>query len=129
MSDLYSFDKASVYMGTYGFSWRGFAAYIAGILINVVGFAGAVGADVPIGATYVYNLSYFTGFIVAMLVYYVLCKIWPPRLTKDEWSELSVEEVEEALGFSTGYEGQNPDDIIDDSIEKKDNISLKVYSA
>lgn len=129
MSDLYSFDKASVYMGTYGFSWRGFAAYIAGILINVVGFAGAVGADVPIGATYVYNLSYFTGFIVAMIVYYVLCKIWPPRLTKDEWSELSVEEVEEALGFSTGYEGQNPDDIIDDSIEKKDNVSLKVYSA
>lgn len=129
MSGLYSFDKASVYMGTYGFSWRGFAAYIAGILINVIGFAGAVGADVPIGATYVYNLSYFTGFIVAMLVYYVLCKIWPPRLTKDEWSELSVEEVEEALGFSTGYEGQNPDDIIDDSIEKKDNISLKVYSA
>ncbi|KAF5094244.1 hypothetical protein D0Z00_003634 [Geotrichum galactomycetum] len=128
ISELYSFDKESAYMGTYGLSWRGFAAYIAGILINVVGFAGAVGADVPIGATYVYNLSYFTGFLVAMIVYYALCKIRPPRLIKEKWSELSVEEVEEVLGFSTGYEGQKPDDINDDVVDKKDDFSAKVYS-
>jgi NCS1 family nucleobase:cation symporter-1 len=127
ISDLYSFDKTSVYMATYGLSWRGFAAYVSGILINVVGFAGAVGADVPIGATYVYNLSYFTGFFVAMIVYYILCKFWPPRLTKDKWSELSVEEVEEVLGFSTGYEGQKPNDITDD-FDKKDDVTLKIYS-
>lgn len=126
--DLYTFDNSSVYMGTYGLSWRGFTAYICGILINVVGFAGAVGTSVPIGATYVYNLSYFTGFLVAMMIYYLLCKIWPPRLTKDKWSELSIEEVEEVLGFATGYEGHQPGEIFDGSIEKKDNIDTKAYA-
>ena len=34
--------------------------YIAGILINVVGFAGAVGTPVPKGAQYIYNLNFFS---------------------------------------------------------------------
>ena len=50
--DLYSARKDGPYWYTLGFNWRGYAAYIAGILINVVGFAGAVGNKVPAGATY-----------------------------------------------------------------------------
>ena len=50
--DLYSVQKNGPYFYTWGIHWRGYAAYIAGILINVVGFAGAVGTTVPIGATY-----------------------------------------------------------------------------
>jgi hypothetical protein len=39
-------------MGTsFGVSWHGYAAYISGILVNIVGFAGAIGVNVPIGAT------------------------------------------------------------------------------
>lgn len=125
--DLYTFDKSSPYMATYGFSWRGFIAYICGILINVVGFAGAVGADVPAGATYIYNLSYFTGFFVAMAVYYILCRIWPPRLIRETWSEPSVEEVEEMLSYSTSYEGRAPTDSIEgvESYTKKDDTEYK----
>lgn len=109
--DLYTFDKESIYMSTYGISWRGFAAYIAGIVINVVGFAGAVGNDVPVGATYVYNLSYFTGFLTAMASYWIICKIWPPQLVNTKWSEPTEDEIEEALGFSTGVDGKPLDDI------------------
>ena len=50
--DLYSAQKSGPYFYTWGIHWRGYAAYVAGILINVVGFAGAVGTSVPIGATY-----------------------------------------------------------------------------
>jgi len=50
--DLYSAQKNGPYYYNLGVHWRGYAAYIAGILINVVGFAGALGATVPIGATY-----------------------------------------------------------------------------
>jgi nucleobase:cation symporter-1, NCS1 family len=50
--DLYSAQKTGPYYYTLGLHWRGYTAYIAGIVINVVGFAGAVGTKVPIGATY-----------------------------------------------------------------------------
>lgn len=50
--DLYSALKTGPYYYTLGIHWRGYVAYICGILINVVGFAGAVGTKVPIGATY-----------------------------------------------------------------------------
>lgn len=50
--DLYSAQKGGPYFYTWGVHWRGYAAYITGILINIVGFAGAVGIPVPIGATY-----------------------------------------------------------------------------
>ena len=50
--DLYSAQKSGPYFYTWGIHWRGYAAYIAGILVNVVGFAGAVGMPVPLGATY-----------------------------------------------------------------------------
>lgn len=51
--DLYSALRSGPYYYTFGVHWRGYAAYIAGILINVTGFAGAVGNPVPKGATYI----------------------------------------------------------------------------
>jgi hypothetical protein len=48
-----------------------------GILINVLGFAGAVGTPVPIGATYIYRLNFFSGFIVSAGIYWILCKMRP----------------------------------------------------
>lgn len=53
LADKRSAEKDGPYYGVFGLQWRGYVAYICGILINVVGFAGAVGTPVPIGATYV----------------------------------------------------------------------------
>lgn len=47
--DLYSADRKGPYFFHGGVSWRGYAAYLAGILPNVVGFVGAVGVEVPKG--------------------------------------------------------------------------------
>ena len=70
---------------------RAYAAYIAGILINVVGFAGATGRAVPLAATRIYEMSFFTGFGVSALIYWSLNILFPVR----GWSECTVfEEVD-----------------------------------
>lgn len=86
--NLYSGLASSPYYFSYGFNWRGFAAYIAGILINVVGFAGAVGREVPKGAQYIYNLNFFCGFIVASVAYWLLCRFFPIPACSETWLEV-----------------------------------------
>lgn len=61
-----------------------------------MGFAGAVGDTVPIGATYIYNLNFFAGFIVSSLTYYILCRIWPAKGVPDHWHEDGDQHVIEA---------------------------------
>lgn len=76
--------------------------YSAGILINVVGFAGAIGRDVPDGAKYLYNVNFFGGFIVSGLVYWVLCKVFPIPACSDHWMEVgdAVDDVQLAYDGS-----------------------------
>lgn len=92
--DLYSALREGPYYYTLGVHWRGYAAYIAGILINVVGFAGAVGTPVPKGATYIYRLNFFAGFSVAAAAYYLLCRFFPVPATSEHWLEID----EDAMG-------------------------------
>ncbi|KAF3076598.1 hypothetical protein CFAM422_001715 [Trichoderma lentiforme] len=88
VKELYDSRSTGPYFYTWGIHWRAYAAYISGILINVVGFAGAVGTKVPIGATYIYNLNFFCGFIVSLGMYWILCKISPIPATSDRWMEV-----------------------------------------
>lgn len=88
---LYSASKHSPYYFTFGFSWRAYTAYVAGILINIVGFVGAVGGSVPIGAVYLYNVNYFGGFLSSFAVYYLLTKISPIPATSKTWHEVDVD--------------------------------------
>ncbi|KAK4186427.1 permease for cytosine/purines, uracil, thiamine, allantoin-domain-containing protein [Podospora australis] len=91
IKELYDARQTSPYYFHYGIHWRAYVAYIAGIMINVVGFAGAVGTPVPIGATYVYNLNFFGGFGVSAFVYWLLCKLWPIPACSDKWMEVGDE--------------------------------------
>jgi len=86
--ELYDARKSGPYYYSFGVHWRAYVAYISGILINVVGFAGAIGRDVPIGATYVYNVNFFCGFGVAGVIYWALCKFFPVPATSDKWMEV-----------------------------------------
>ncbi|KAK5148892.1 hypothetical protein LTR04_000373, partial [Oleoguttula sp. CCFEE 6159] len=100
--DLYSAKKSGPYYYSLGVHWRGYVAYIAGIAINVVGFAGAVGTKVPIGATYIYNLNFFCGFIVAAAVYYALCRLSPIPATSDHWLEVGDDVRNGSLAYGSG---------------------------
>ena len=62
VKDLYNARRKGPYFYIYGVNPRAYGAYIAGILINVVGFAGDIGKTVPIGAQYIYR-SVFIYFL------------------------------------------------------------------
>ncbi|BCS18536.1 nucleobase cation symporter-1 family protein [Aspergillus puulaauensis] len=108
VGDLYSGEKDSVYRFQYGFSWRAYASYLSGIMINIVGFAGEVGREVPVGAQYIYNINYISGFIVSFVMYYVLTRLFPIVATSDTWNEVDTnldtegQEIDEEDIHTTG---------------------------
>ena len=102
VKELYDARKTGPYYYTGGANWRAYAAYIGGILINVVGFANAVGTPVPIGAVYIYNLNFFGGFFVSLIMYWALCKFFPVRATSDHWMEVGDEIDDLPVAYDEG---------------------------
>jgi NCS1 family nucleobase:cation symporter-1 len=102
LKELYDGRKTGPYYYTFGIHWRAYAAYIGGILINVVGFAGEIGRDVPIGATYIYNVNFFAGFIVSSGIYWGLCKLFPVPATSDHWMEVGDEVDDLRVAYDSG---------------------------
>ncbi|KAL8873498.1 MAG: hypothetical protein Q9174_001054 [Haloplaca sp. 1 TL-2023] len=108
--DLYSARPDSPYYYAFGFHWRGYTAYICGILINIVGFVGAIGKPVPIGATYIYNLNFFCGFIVASGTYYLLCRFFPIPATSSFWMEVGDEVEDPSVAYGADSDGDRRSD-------------------
>ncbi|KAK4099198.1 hypothetical protein N658DRAFT_430438 [Parathielavia hyrcaniae] len=110
VKELYDARRTGPYYFTYGFHWRAYAAYIGGILINVVGFAGAVGTPVPIGATYIYNVNFFGGFMVSAGLYWAFCKIWPVPACSSKWMEVGDEIEDLRLAYDNRSESRSQED-------------------
>ncbi|KAI0152502.1 permease for cytosine/purines, uracil, thiamine, allantoin-domain-containing protein [Hypoxylon sp. NC0597] len=126
--ELYDARKTGPYYFTFGFHWRAYAAYISGILINVVGFAGAVnGGNVPIGATYIYNFNFFCGFIISAGMYWALCKLFPIPACSDTWMEVGdqIEEVRLAYDQSSQQEEFDEEAILGTKYDKNDKDHRK----
>ncbi|PYI06873.1 uridine permease Fui1 [Aspergillus sclerotiicarbonarius CBS 121057] len=104
MKDLYSARSDSAYRYMFGFSWHAYASYLSGIIINIVGFAGAVGRTVPVGAQYIYNINYFSGFFVSFVMYWALTKLFPIPATSDKWHEVDTDVDEDRLSVADGEE-------------------------
>lgn len=110
--DLYSLDPRGTYYYNHGFSWKAYVAWVCGVVLNMPGFAGVAGRNVPIGATYVYNINFFGGLIVSSSVFYILSRIFPPLGHKinEPWAMPSEEEIDYIEGFSaTSIHGVHPD--------------------
>lgn len=103
---LYSGRNTEPYYYTFGFSWRAYTAYFCGIIVNIVGFAGAVGCNVPIGAQYIYNVNYFSGVLVSGIVYLALTWFFPVPATSATWNEVDID----TLNLDIAY-GQDPHDV------------------
>lgn len=100
IKDLFSAKKNSPYYFDFGFNWRAYVAYIAGILINIVGFVGAIGKEVPIGAQYIYNLNFFCGFIVSSGTYYLIHRfISPVPAASEVWMEVGGEIIDPSFAY------------------------------
>lgn len=126
IKSLYSAKKTDPYFYTYGFSWRAYASYLAGILINIVGFAGAVGRDVPVGAQYIYNINYFSGVIVSGGMYWILTKIFAVPATSETWNEvdIDIDEFTVSYGQEVGDEDHDERRSITDSLPPDDQKGL-----
>ncbi|KAK4125861.1 hypothetical protein N657DRAFT_281034 [Parathielavia appendiculata] len=113
VKELYDARRTGPYYFTYGFHWRAYAAYIGGILINVVGFAGAVGTPVPVGATYVYNVNFFGGFIVSAGLYWAFCKVSPIPACSSKWMEVGdeIDDLRLAYDNQSGSRSQEDEEV------------------
>jgi nucleobase:cation symporter-1, NCS1 family len=100
VKELYDARPSGPYYFHYGIHWRAYVSYIAGILINVVGFAGEIGTPVPIGATYIFNVNFFTGFGVSSGLYWLLCKYFPIPAVSDRWMEVGDEVEDLRVGYA-----------------------------
>ncbi len=106
-----------------GRSRRAYAAYIAGILINVVGFAGATGRSVPLAATHIYEMSFFTGFGVSALLYWSLNLLFPVRGS----SKCTTFEEVDVSRDSDGHGAEDSEDVGSDrnSVASQDVRSVR----
>lgn len=123
VKELYSARKRGPYYGVFGWSWHAYTAYLSGIMINIVGFVGAVGQKVPAGARYIYNVNFFSGFIVSALVYWTLARLVPRPATSDKWNEVDVD----LKHFSVAY-GVEVSDAEDPEIEAGQKVVQKTTS-
>ncbi|KAH8675431.1 permease for cytosine/purines, uracil, thiamine, allantoin-domain-containing protein [Xylariales sp. PMI_506] len=99
IKELYSGRKSGPYFFSFGINWRAYAAYIGGIIINIVGFVGAIGRDVPTVATYIYKINFFAGFIVSSGIYWALCELFPIPATSDTWMEIGDAITDVSLAY------------------------------
>lgn len=90
LSDLYTGNSSSAYWYTHGFNWRGLFAWLMGLWPVLPGFARAIkGTSSANGWDHLYDITYFYGFVVAMLVYWACHAIFPvPRQTG--WSPFAL---------------------------------------
>ncbi|KAI0261666.1 permease for cytosine/purines, uracil, thiamine, allantoin-domain-containing protein [Gloeopeniophorella convolvens] len=128
VDDLYSPSRDGWYHYTFGINLRAYAAYISGILINVVGFAGATGRTVPLAATRIYQMSFFTGFGVSAIVYYSLSMLSPPSGIHKHFEEVDLSEGELQAGEGRRKNGSAEFDE-GRSDDKKDVEVVSVRSA
>ncbi|TFY68007.1 hypothetical protein EVJ58_g1275 [Rhodofomes roseus] len=121
VSDLYHARKDGWYAYTLGINFRAYAAYIAGILINVVGFAGATGRPVPEAATHIYDMSFFTGFGVSAVIYWGLNQVFPAVGASKTFQEIDHSGMTDAT--PSDEEFAKEDDLDRKSDEKADGTA------
>ncbi|KAJ7269879.1 permease for cytosine/purines, uracil, thiamine, allantoin-domain-containing protein [Mycena rebaudengoi] len=121
VEDLYHTRRDGWYWYTYGINFRAYAAYIAGILINVVGFAGATGRIVPAAATHIYEMSFFTGFGVSSLTYWLLNLAFPVVGKASVFEEIDVSQRSVGAQDSESWNEANESD------EKNEKVGGEVY--
>ncbi|KAJ3709563.1 hypothetical protein DFJ43DRAFT_961704, partial [Lentinula guzmanii] len=76
MKDLYDTRRDGWYWYTYG-SILAYTAYIAGILINVVGLGASEHFRIILFILSIYEMSFFTGFGTSMVIYLLLNWAFP----------------------------------------------------
>lgn len=128
---LYTINPNEPYWFTYGINLRAFASYICGLLINVVGLAGAVGDKVPKAALTMNNIAYLLGIVTSFLSHLIICKIFPVTACGEKFLDerpeetdnylLTLESTEDTISSYEETEGIPVKKVSYDSKEKSDD--------
>jgi len=59
---------------------------------------------VPAGASYIYDLNFFAGFLVASGTYWILCKLSPIPACSEKWLEVGDEIRNVSVAYGAGGE-------------------------
>lgn len=81
---LYRPDASSPYYYARGFNFRALVAWISGVVLVISGISGAIKpGSVSQMAVNIYNCGFILSFTAGAVVYYVLCRVWPPKVYPD----------------------------------------------
>jgi NCS1 family nucleobase:cation symporter-1 len=67
------------------------------------------GTPVPIAATHIFDLSFFTGFGTSSIVYYLLSRVFPVPGAADVFEEIDVSGYEEKMMASCDEDTNSKD--------------------
>ncbi|TBU54026.1 permease for cytosine/purines, uracil, thiamine, allantoin-domain-containing protein [Dichomitus squalens] len=127
VNDAYSSEPGSRYMYKRGINPNAAMAYVAGMMIPVVGFIGTFGVAVPRGAARCDDIGWYVSSVVSGVSYLALCRLRPLAnvdasmgrevLAREFASEReAVDQVEGAMGH-----------IIEEEVGKKGKEEVEVY--
>ncbi len=119
------------YYYLYGWNVQGVIAYLCGIALPFPGFVGTLGATVSVPAQKMGHLGWLLSFSVSLIVYYLICLVWPTqnqKLIREmglKWEEVSYQEIVAADGtvITTDLEGY-PDPNLKSGVEKWDSPAV-----
>ena len=123
VGDLYRGDSSSAYWYSFGFNWRAIVAWAMGFWPLLPGLVrGVQGVSDGNGWDHLYNISYFFGFFVTLLLYWGLSALFPTeRQTGDSSFTLNFHSSPGSSGSS--YQDGEAANVGD---EKAKSVSMSV---
>lgn len=78
LPSLFNSRPEGLYYFNFGFNWRGYVAYIVGMIPALPGFLDVCGVSgISVGAVRLYYFAFPTGIVLGALTYWLLC-LWSP---------------------------------------------------
>ncbi|GAA5994946.1 uncharacterized protein JCM10292_004445 [Rhodotorula paludigena] len=117
--ELYNPDGPFAY--TYGVNWRAYAAWIGSVAPNLPGLIRAINPDAMeenAATLYLYAFGWGVGCVLAVVLYYVICLVFPPHASFNQEKVYEIDEIEETGAASSS----------DADLEKKDSTSAQIIA-
>lgn len=92
------YDPSGRYKYWHGINWRALITLVVSVTPNLPGLIHNINPEIDVGnASFMFNVSWLSGFFVAGLVYCVLSAVFPPRETFVDHTILGIEAEDEVV--------------------------------
>ncbi|GBE85708.1 permease for cytosine/purines, uracil, thiamine, allantoin-domain-containing protein [Sparassis latifolia] len=125
----YTSARGAPYMYWHGVNLNAAFAYLCGMTIPFVGFVGTFGVKVPYGAKRCDDLGWYISFVVAGVVYVVLCRLCPLKNVDPDmpWEQRAREFAVEREAEAEAVEGVEEDTRSVRKSEEKADVEKASY--